>query len=107
MNYEIMGLEDFNAIKFTNGLKKKYGLEACKNFQRCMFELRIQSENTSLLSELDHNNKNIVRMMVASDGTPTLLIVGFDTKCIYEYTVNNHKWIRKHITLRDVNQWTN
>lgn len=32
MNYEIMGLEDFNAIKFTNGLKKKYGLEACKNF---------------------------------------------------------------------------
>lgn len=107
MNYKIMGIEDFSAIEFTNDLKKKYGLKACNNFQRCMFELRIQSEGSFLLSELDHNNKNVVRMMVAPDGTPTLFIMGFDTKCIYEYTVNNYKWTRKHITLRDVNQWIN
>lgn len=107
MNYEIMVLEDFNAIKFTNGLKKKYGLKACNNFKRCMLELRIQSEDSFLLSELDHNNKKIVRIMITSDGTPTLFIVGFDTKRIYKYTVNNHKWSRKHITLRDVNQWIN
>ena len=29
MNYELMDIEDFNAIKFANDIKKSRGLQAC------------------------------------------------------------------------------
>ena len=51
MNYELMDIEDFNAIKFANDIKKSRGLQACNNYKKCMFELKVQSENSFHLSE--------------------------------------------------------
>lgn len=103
MNYELMSIEDFDAYKVANDIKKKHGVQACNNYKRCMFELRVQSENSFLLSELDNNSKNIVRIMIAPDGTPTLFTLKLDNGRIYKYMVNNHKWTRKHIIERNNN----
>lgn len=46
MNYELMDIEDFDAIKFANDIKKSRGLQACNNYKKCMFELKVQSENS-------------------------------------------------------------
>ena len=103
MNYELMNIEDFDAYKLADDIKKKHGLQTCNNYKRCMFELRVQSENSFLLSELDNNSKNIVRIMIAPDGTPTLFTLKLDNGRIYKYMVNNHKWTRKHIIERNNN----
>ena len=105
MNYELMDIEDFNAIKFANDIKKKHGVQACNNYKRCMFELRIQSENSFLLSELGHAINKLIRIMITPDGTPTLFTLNADTGKIYKYMVNNHKWTRKHITSKDMMQY--
>lgn len=103
MNYELMNIEDFDAYKLADDIKKKHGLQACNNYKKCMFELRVQSENSFLLSELDNNSKNIVRVMITPDGTPTLFTLRADNKRIYKYTVNNYKWNRKRIIERNNN----
>ena len=41
-----MDIEDFDAIKFANDIKKSRGLQACNNYKKCMFELKVQSENS-------------------------------------------------------------
>lgn len=105
MNYIITNIEDFDAIKFVNDLKKRHGLQACNNYRKYMFELKTQSENSFLLSELDHNIKNIIIMTIKADGTPSLFIAGLDTRRIYKYTVNNDKWTRKRVTERELMQY--
>lgn len=97
MNYELMNIEDFDAYKLADDIKKKHGLQACNNYKRCMLELRVQSENSFLLSELDHALNKVIRLVIAPDGTPTLFTLKLDNGRIYKYMVNNHKWTRKHI----------
>ena len=103
MNYELMNIEDFDAYKLADDIKKKHGLQACNNYKRCMFELRVQSENSFLLSELDHAINKLIRIMITPDGTPTLFTLNADTGKIYKYTVNNYKWNRKRIIERNNN----
>ena len=102
MNYELMDIEDFNAIKFANDIKKSRGLQACNNYKKCMFELRAQSENSFLLSELDHALNKVIRLVIAPDGTPTLFTLKLDNGRIYKYMVNNHKWTRKRVTEKEL-----
>lgn len=103
MNYELMNIEDFDAYKLADDIKKKHGLQACNNYKRCMLELRVQSENSFLLSELDHALNKVIRLVIAPDGTPTLFTLKLDNGRIYKYMVNNHKWTRKHIIERNNN----
>lgn len=98
-----MNIEDFDAYKLADDIKKKHGLQACNNYKRCMLELRVQSENSFLLSELDHALNKVIRLVIAPDGTPTLFTLKLDNGRIYKYMVNNHKWTRKHIIERNNN----
>lgn len=98
-----MNIEDFDAYKVANDIKKKHGVQVCNNYKRCMLELRVQSENSFLLSELDHALNKVIRLFIAPDGTPTLFTLKLDNGRIYKYMVNNHKWTRKHIIERNNN----
>ncbi len=105
MNYQIKNIKDFDAYKLADDIKTKHGLQACNNYKRCMLEFRTQSENSFLLSELDHAINKLIRIMITPDGTPTLFTLNADTGKIYKYMVNNHKWTRKHITIKDMMQY--
>lgn len=98
---KIMNIEDFNAYEYTESLKKKYGAKACNHYKRCMFELNEQMKNSSLLSELDKPVHTLLRMMVALDGTPTLLTCTTDNMNIYAYSVHNYTWQKELIADTD------
>lgn len=70
-----------------------------------MFELKVQSENSFLLSELDHALNKVIRLVIAPDGTPTLFTLKLDSGRIYKYMVNNHKWTRKRVTEKELMQY--
>ena len=102
----LMNIEDFDAYKLADDIKKKHGIQACNNYKRCMLELRVQSENSFLLSELDNNSKNIVRIMIAPDGTPTIMICTINNRNIYVYSVHNYSWKKELIAdIKDFKAW--
>lgn len=101
-----MNIKDFNAYKFANDIKKKYGQQACNNFRKCMYELRKQSENSSLFSELDNPTKKLIRIAAAPNGTPTLLVCTTDNMNIYAYSVHNYSWAKELIAdIKDYKAW--
>lgn len=86
-------------------LKKAVVYRLAITIKKCMFELKVQSENSFLLSELDHALNKVIRLVIAPDGTPTLFTLKLDNGRIYKYMVNNHKWTRKRVTERELMQY--
>lgn len=101
-----MNIKDFDICNFANDIEKKYGQQASNKLKKCMYELRKQSENSSLFSELNNSTNSLVKIAVAPDGTPTIMICTINNRNIYVYSVHNYSWNKELIAdIKDFKAW--